>query len=333
MATPAISSGIFGVAGQRLTDQECAFFKQLQPLGFIVFARNIDTPAQVKALVDQCFSLLNHPYKMMLIDQEGGRVARLRPPHWRAAPTAKSLGSNAQACYWNARLLGRELAELGINVDCAPVADLWHEGAHEIIGDRAFGAEVAPVVQGAHHTARGLQDEGVLPIMKHIPGHGRAHADSHLELPVLDTSLGELERTDFATFAQLRNIPMAMTAHVVYTALDKENPATTSLRAIEYIRRKMAYDGVLISDDLSMKALQGGYAERAKAALDAGCDVALHCNGQMDEMQAVAQGLRPLSDDSLRRIAAAFSSLPAGDFGAQPTQHLLAQFEQAMLHA
>ncbi|MCA1907645.1 MAG: beta-N-acetylhexosaminidase [Magnetospirillum sp.] len=306
------SAAIFGCSGLLLTEQEKAFFARTNPLGFILFARNIDNPDQVRTLVRQLRDSVGRADAPVLIDQEGGRVQRLRPPHWRAAPAgavfadlaAGDMQAACQALRLNYRLIGAELADLGIDVDCAPVLDVPVSGAHDVIGDRAFGTNAAMVADLGRAVCDGLLDQGVLPVIKHIPGHGRAMVDSHLSLPVVTASRAELEAQDFAPFAALRDQPWAMTAHVVYTAIDQAAPATTSAKVIgEIIRGLIGFEGLLISDDLSMKALGGGFGERTRACLDAGCDVVLHCNGQMDEMTAIAAELAPLTDSARERVA------------------------------
>lgn len=300
---------IFGLEGTSLSGAERAFFAQVNPVGFILFKRNIETPQQVKALVAALKDLVGWECPV-LIDQEGGRVARLRPPHWRESPAmgkfaalaSDNLEKAARAAYLNARILGAELYDLGINVDCAPVCDLLIDGAHDIVGDRSFGGDVAIVSALARATAEGLLDSCVLPVIKHIPGHGRAHCDSHLELPVVDCSKSELQRTDFKVFSNMSDMPWAMTAHIVYTALDKHAPATQSPAVIACIRDEIGFDGLLISDDLSMQALAGDYAERTRRSLEAGCDVVLHCNGKMEEMLPIAENTGSLNPEALRRV-------------------------------
>lgn len=315
---PASAAVIFGCEGLALSEQETAFFKQVNPLGFILFARNIDHPEQVKALVASLRETVgwNCP---ILIDQEGGRVARLRPPHWRKYPAVEQFANlykqgkqeeAKEAVYYNYRMLGDELFALGINVDCAPVMDLRFEGAHDIIGDRSFGECPKQVAELAEQNAKGLLDSGVLPIIKHIPGHGRALVDSHEDLPRVDASLETLQQTDFASFKQLASHPWwAMTAHIVYEAIDDALPATQSTKVIRLIREEIGFDGFLISDDLSMKALGGTYEERASKSLAAGCDAVLHCNGDMKEMQAVAKGVESLSDAARVRLEKSLSLL------------------------
>ena len=308
------SAAVFGCAGLTLSDDERRFFAAVRPLGFILFARNIQSPDQVRALVAALRESVDRADAPVLIDQEGGRVQRLRPPHWRAAPpgaafaelASRDAAKGREALYLNFRLIGRELAELGIDVDCAPVLDVPVPGAHDVIGDRAYGLRPSQVADLGRVVCEGLLDEGVLPVIKHIPGHGRAMVDSHLSLPVVDVSRAELEAEDFPSFRALNDAPWAMTAHVVYTALDDRAPATTSAKVIgEVIRGLIGFDGVLVSDDLSMKALGGSFEDRTRGSLDAGCDLVLHCNGDMAEMQAVAAALRPLSEIARERLARA----------------------------
>ncbi len=306
-------AGIFGIAGTVLTEEEKRLFARIRPLGFILFTRNCSSPGQVRQLVDDLRTLPGHETVFILIDQEGGRVARLKPPHWRKSPPAAFFGTltdNAPyATYANARLIARELLDLGINVDCAPLVDVPVEGAHSIIGDRAYSRDPAKIIPLAAEMARGLLEGGVLPVLKHIPGHGRAHADSHEELPVVHASLETLRGSDFIPFRALSHLPLGMTAHVLYTAIDPNLPATLSPIALRLIREELGFDGLLMSDDLSMKALGGSFTERAGQTLAAGCDLVLHCNGDMQEMQEVAQATTPLSDKACERFARAASQL------------------------
>ncbi|MEK6746924.1 MAG: beta-N-acetylhexosaminidase [Pseudomonadota bacterium] len=304
-----LSAAIFGISGTSLTPQEISFFSRVNPFGYILFARNCESPEQIKALVRKLKELFGRDNLPILIDQEGGRVARLKPPHFPVFPPAgsfaelagKDLEAAKKATYLNARLIAYELYNLGITVNCAPLADLPVPGAHDIIGDRAFGKTTKQVIELADSFAQGLIDGGVIPILKHIPGHGRAFADSHLELPVVDAPIEILRQTDFVTFKALAHLPMAMTAHVLYTAIDPEKMATVSPRAISLIRNELGFDGLLMSDDLSMKAMQGDFTQRARDVLNAGCDVVLHCNGDMAEMLEVEKGLCELSGKSLER--------------------------------
>ncbi len=304
---------VFGVAGPRLDEAERRFFAETRPLGFILFARNCETPDQIRALVADLRACVERADAPVLIDQEGGRVARLKPPHWRAAPPAARFGAldardparAAEAARLNARLIAADLAALGVTVDCLPVLDLADPEGHEVIGDRAFSNNPEAIARLGRAVCEGLLAGGVLPVVKHMPGHGRARADSHHALPVVDAPLELLRATDFAPFRALADAPWGMTAHVAYSALD-DRPATVSRRVIgEIIRGEIGFDGVLVSDDLAMEALSGGPGERAAAALAAGCDVALHCSGELDAMRAVAAAARPLDEAGLARLAAA----------------------------
>lgn len=325
-----IRAAIFGCAGHTLTDAEKRFFESADPLGFILFARNVADPDQVRGLVSELRSIVGRADAPVLIDQEGGRVQRLRPPHWRAAPPGASFGRMAahdtaqarRAVRLNNRMIAAELAALGIDVDCTPVLDVPVPGAHDVIGDRAYGADPDIVAMLGREVCEGMLDQGVVPIIKHIPGHGRAGVDSHKDLPVVTTARAELEASDFRPFQALAGAPWAMTAHVVYADIDPTNPATTSRAVIDQvIRGFIGFDGLLLSDDLSMQALRGTFVERARAALAAGCDVALHCNGDMEEMIAVAEGTGPMTEAATARFArgrAALRNLPAPD----PVQEL-----------
>lgn len=295
--------------GHRLTPEEKKLFKTLDPYGFILFTRNCENPAQVKALTDEMRDVTGRYNVPILIDQEGGRVARLKPPFWPLFPSARQLaqakGDSLRATYLSARLMAYELAAIGITVDCAPLADIPVAGAHDIIGDRAFGMDAHTVITHARAQANGLMDGGIVPVLKHIPGHGRAMADSHEELPVVTASLSELEATDFMPFKALADLPMGMTAHVVYNALDPDNMATLSAKALRYIRDDIGFDNLLMSDALWMQSMTGTYAQRALGALQAGCDVVLHCNGlrdpDMEILRASADVCQPLSGASLAR--------------------------------
>ena len=316
---------ILGCSGPVLTDAERRFFEQANPLGFILFARNIQSPDQVRGLVGALRASVGRADAPVLIDQEGGRVQRLRPPHWRSAPPGQAFADLAERdlerakhlLRLNFRLIGAELADLGIDVDCAPVADVPVPGAHDVIGDRAYGHTPELVAELARACWDGLLDQGIMPIVKHIPGHGRAMVDSHLSLPRVDASFQDLRSTDFESFRRLADAPWAMTAHVVYAAIDDLRPATTSPVVIDtVIRGLIGFDGVLISDDLSMKALGGGFDDRARLSLAAGCDVVLHCNGEMNEMVGVVAGTAPLTDMAKTRLDRANGlrrTLPAPD--------------------
>jgi beta-N-acetylhexosaminidase len=314
----SISAAILGCAGTTLTAEEVAFFRSEKPWGFILFKRNIADPNQVRALTAALRETVGRPDAPILIDQEGGRVARLQPPHWKTYPPGRAYGALVandplvarEITRLGARLIAHDLLSLGINVDCVPVLDVPDPQGHEIIGDRAYGDTPEQVATLGRAAAEGLLAGGVLPIIKHIPGHGRAMADSHLELPVVKAKLAELEARDFAPFRVLSDMPMAMTAHVVYTAIDRSRPATTSRKAIkQVIRGSLGFDGLLMSDDLSMKALSGDFKQRAKDSLAAGCDVVLHCNGDMAEMKAVMSGVGKLSREARRRVQAVMGRL------------------------
>src|SRR5471032_157246 len=328
------SRAIYGCAGLMLSAAEQVFFRRVQPWGFILFARNIEGPTQVKALVTELRATVDDASAPILIDQEGGRVARLKPPHWRERPAAARFGklhetnpeAAREATYLNARLIAHDLVSLGINVDCLPVLDVPAPGAHDIIGDRAFATDPATIITLGRAQIEGLLDGGVLPIMKHIPGHGRAGSDSHLALPRVTASLEELSASDFVTFRSLDQCPMAMTAHVVYESIDPQRPATTSPKVIrDVIRGEIGFDGLLMSDDLSMKALDGPLPVRAKAALFAGCDLVLHCNGDMDEMREVASEVKELDGPARRRSKQALAHLSApGAFDSAAAEARLA---------
>jgi beta-N-acetylhexosaminidase len=307
------AAAIFGCAGPALTESEYAFFGEVDPLGFILFQRNCESPDQVRSLVRDLRGSVGRPEAPVLIDQEGGRVARLRPPTWRAAPAPGRIAAIAardralalEAARLNASLMGRELAGLGITVDCAPVLDLHVSGAHAgVVGDRALGSDPDLVGALGRAICEGLLAGGVDPVIKHMPGHGRALVDSHHDLPRVDASLDELRRTDFVPFRRLADMRWGMTAHVVYAAVDSEHPATTSPTVIaEIIRGEIGFDGLLVTDDLNMRALQGDLADRTRRALSAGCDLALHCTGRLDEMREVAAAAGPLSAAAAKRVA------------------------------
>ncbi|MGE0117592.1 MAG: beta-N-acetylhexosaminidase [Dongiaceae bacterium] len=304
---------IFGCAGPTLMESEYTFFRDVDPLGFILFQRNCESPDQVRSLVRDLRGSVGRPEAPVLIDQEGGRVARLRPPTWRAAPAPGRIAAIAtrdrtlalEAARLNASLMGRELAGLGITVDCAPVLDLHVSGAHAgVVGDRALGSDPDLVSALGRAICDGLLAGGVDPVIKHMPGHGRALVDSHHDLPRVEASLDELRQTDFVPFRRLADMRWGMTAHVVYAAIDSERPATTSSKVIaEIIRGEIGFDGLLVTDDLSMRALQGDLADRTRRALSAGCDLALHCTGRLDEMREVADAAGPVSDATARRVA------------------------------
>jgi beta-N-acetylhexosaminidase len=308
---------ITGISGTELSAAERDFIRAERPWGFILFKRNIETPAQVNNLVRELRAIIGDPDAPVLIDQEGGRVQRLGPPHWPAYPAGAIFGAlydiepalGLSAAQLSARLIAADLGDLGINVDCLPLADVPVAGADAVIGDRAYGTAPSKVAAIARAVTDGLEQGGILPVLKHIPGHGRATADSHLRLPTVDTPQIELERTDFAAFRPLADLPMAMTAHVVFSALDAAQPATTSATIItQVIRGVIGFQGLLMSDDVSMNALAGSIAERTRAIFAAGCDVVLHCNGKLDEMREVAAETPELSGKALERAQQALAS-------------------------
>jgi beta-N-acetylhexosaminidase len=308
---------ITGVSGLELSAAEREFIRAERPWGFILFKRNVETPAQVSALVKELRNCLGEADAPVLIDQEGGRVARLGPPHWPVYPPGAAFGAlydldpalGLQAAKLSSRLIAADLIDLGVTVDCLPLADVPVAGADAVIGNRAYGTEPAKVAAIARAVTGGLEQGGVLPVLKHIPGHGRATADSHFRLPTVDTPREELERTDFAAFRPLADLPMAMTAHVVFSALDPAQPATTSATIIrQVIRGQIGFQGLLMSDDVSMNALAGSIAERTRAIVNAGCDMILHCNGKLDEMRDVARETPELTDEALQRARRALAS-------------------------
>jgi beta-N-acetylhexosaminidase len=312
------TAAILGCSGPQLTAEERAFFRRVKPWGFILFARNVTDPGQVRSLVEALRETVGRPDAPVLIDQEGGRVQRLKPPNWGLYPPGRAYGELAgndplvrrEIVRLGARLMAHDLAALGINVDCVPVLDVPDPAGHEIIGDRAYGKTPEEVALLGRAAAEGLIAGGVLPVIKHIPGHGRAMSDSHLELPIVDAALDDLDTRDFAPFRVLSDMPMAMTAHVIYSAIDRKRPATTSRKVMRrVIRGAIGFDGLVMSDDLSMKALSGNFTERAKASRAAGCDVVLHCNGDMAEMKAVVAGAGELKGRAGRRAQAALARL------------------------
>ncbi len=307
---------ITGLAGPALTDKERAFLREAQPWGFILFQRNVAGPEALRGLIDDVRTTLGRAAPA-LIDQEGGRVQRLGPPQWLTYPPGAAYGAlydrdremGLAAAWLGARLIAADLAPLGIDVDCMPIADLPVAGADPVVGDRAYGSEPAKVAAIAKAIAQGLTEGGVLPVVKHIPGHGRATADSHERLPVVTADRAVLEATDFAAFRPLAGLPLAMTAHVVFTAIDPIAPATISATIVrDVIRHSIGFEGLLMSDDISMGALSGSIGERTQAAIAAGCDLVLHCNGEMSEMLAVAAEAPLLAGEAARRAAAALAT-------------------------
>jgi len=314
------TSLIVGVAGTALTPRERDFLKDVRPAGTILFARNLESHAQIIDLTGAMREAVGADDLLVLIDQEGGRVQRLRPPLGRALPPAATYGrlyandpeTACGAAFAVARLLAEDLTALGVNTDCAPVLDVPVAGSHAIIGDRAYGTTPDQVADLGRAVAEGFMAGGVLPVIKHIPGHGRATKDSHLALPVVTEDRAALSATDFAPFKVLSAMPAAMTAHVVFRAIDPESPASTSeIVTREIIRGEIGFDGLLMSDDLSMKALGGPMRARAEQVIAAGSDLVLHCNGDFAEMQAAAAGSPPLEGRARSRFEAALKVLNA----------------------
>jgi beta-N-acetylhexosaminidase len=312
---------ITGLAGLTVAPDERAFLREGRPWGLIIFQRNVSTPEQVTTLV-QTFRDIVGWEAPVLIDQEGGRVQRLKPPTWPAYPPGARYGQlydrepaiGVAAARLAGHLIAADLRKLGIDVDCLPIADVPLETADPVIGDRAYGGEPGKVAAIAKAIADGLKAGGVLPVVKHLPGHGRAAADSHHKLPVVDADRATLEATDFAAFRPLAGMPLGMTAHVVFSAIDPVAPATTSVTIVrQVIRDFIGFNGLLMSDDISMNALSGTIAERSRAALAAGCDVVLHCNGDIREMLAVADEAPELSGDAAQRADAALASRMAAE--------------------
>ena len=317
---PPPRAAILGCAGPRLDDDERRFLARADPAGFILFRRNCESPEQVRALVAALREAVGRADAPVLIDQEGGRVVRLGPPHWRAPPAPAAFGAlfaadraaGARAAWLSARLMAADLFALGITVNCAPLLDLRVAGASKAIGDRALAEDPASVAGLGQAIACGLRAGGVLPAIKHLPGHGRAVADSHATLPRVEASLVDLRAGDFAPFRALRDMPVGITAHVCYTALDPHRPGTLSPAVIaEAVRGAIGFDGLLVSDDLSMGALTGPPGARAAAALAAGCDLALHCNGNRAEMEEVVAAAPRLGPRARARFDRALAARPS----------------------
>ena len=307
---------ITGLAGTELSDRERAFLREAQPWGFILFGRNVAGPEQLRRLIEEVRGTLGRAAPA-LIDQEGGRVQRLGPPHWPSYPPGAAYGAlydrdrglGLGAARLGARLIAEDLAMLGIDIDCLPIVDVPVAGADPVVGDRAYGTEPDKVAAIAGAVAQGLGDGGVRPVIKHIPGHGRATADSHAKLPVVKADRAVLEATDFAAFRPLAALPIAMTAHVVFTAIDPVAPATVSATIVrDVIRDSIGFKGLLMTDDISMGALSGSLGERTRAAIAAGCDLVLHCNGELPEMLAVAAETPSLAGEAARRSTAALAA-------------------------
>ena len=318
-----MQAAIYGLEGLELMDAERSFFRDADAAGFVLFKRNCEDADQVLRLTNALRDLSGRPDLPILIDQEGGRVARMRPPNWPAFPAAERFdelyalapSSAIEAVRSNARAIALVLRASGVNVNALPLLDVRQEGSSDIIGDRSFGSEPMQVAALGRAALDGMASAGVVGIIKHIPGHGRALVDSHKELPVVTASAEDLE-SDLEPFERLSTAPMGMTAHVVYTAWDPDHPATLSPTVIgDIIRGRIGFDGFLMSDDLGMEALQGDFGTRALGVVKAGCDVALHCSGKMDEMEAVAGSVPPLSADGEARLARAMATTLTDDDG------------------
>jgi beta-N-acetylhexosaminidase len=309
---------IAGCSGASLSDDERAFFAQARPCGLILFARNCETPEQLRALIAAFKDAVESDEALVLVDQEGGRVQRLKPPQWRQMPPARAYGqlyaenpeAGMAAAWAGARLIAGELRHAGINVNCAPVLDVPQPGAHDIIGDRAYGSDPEVASALGRAVVEGYLAGGVLPVIKHVPGHGRAKVDSHLSLPRIDATQAELAAVDFRPFQALCDAPLAMTAHVLLPCFDDRRPASVSPVIMgEVIRDRIGLKGLVMSDDIGMQALGGPMAERAQAVIAAGCDVALHCSGDLAEMLPLAEQVPPLAGQSAERFAKARAQL------------------------
>ena len=329
---------ITGLSGLNVSANERAFLREAQPWGLIIFKRNVNTPQQVTELTKSFRDAVGWAAPV-LVDQEGGRVQRLGPPHWPIFPPGARYGaiydrdvaSGLAAARLGGHLIAAELSVLGIDVDCLPLADVLAPGGDPVIGDRAYGTEPGKVAAIAGAIAQGLLAGGVLPVLKHLPGHGRASVDSHAKLPVVDTDRATLESTDFAAFRPLASLPLGMTAHVVFSAIDPVAPATTSVTMVrEVIRGFIGFRGLLMSDDVSMKALSGTIAERSRAAFAAGCDVVLHCNGDLNEMSAVASQAPELKGEAAKRAEVALEKRKAPEeFDVDAARKIFAQMVDA----
>lgn len=296
-----------GIKGLTLSSAERDFFRETRPWGFILFGRNVDTPDQVRGLTDQLREAVGYE-ALITIDQEGGRVQRLRPPHWKQWPAAMASAEDGKRAVWiRHRLMGAELSQLGIDGNCAPCLDIADAQTHAFLLDRCFADDASDVAMFGRAAAEALLDAGVIPCIKHIPGHGRARSDSHLSLPVVDADIEDLRIKDFAPFRALADLPMAMTCHLLFSAIDSE-PATCSRRIIDLIRSEIGFDGLLTTDDITMEALPGTHVERAAAARAAGCDIVMHCNGDVASMAPVVEAAGILQGEALARAEAVFAA-------------------------
>jgi beta-N-acetylhexosaminidase len=325
---------ILGLEGTALSNWEKGFFREADPYGYILFARNVDAPDQLKRLTDELRDVNGRANLPILVDQEGGRVMRLKPPHWRNMPAAGVFGrlyeqhpdDAREAAYINARLLAADLIDVGISVVCAPVLDLYFPGMSDVVGDRAYGSEVTNVVALASAASAGFMDGGIVPVAKHIPGHGRASVDSHKDLPVVSASRSSLSVNDFEPFRQMKDMPAAMSAHILFTAIDDQRPGTVSPKVIdEIIRGDIGFENLLISDDLSMEALGGSLASRTHECLAAGCDIALHCNGKRTELEQVVSMSPKLDGLALDRALAVTNKISSLQ-GTVPPRPVLADW-------
>ncbi len=326
MSPPATGATILGCLGPALSRDEAAFFRAADPWGFILFARNVESPAQVRRLTADLREAVGRDAPVF-VDQEGGRVQRLRAPHWAewVPPLDEMARGGPAAMRLRFRLIAAELRAAGIDGNCAPTLDIARAETHPFLKNRCYGTTLPAVVAGGRAVADGLLAGGVLPVMKHMPGHGRAAADTHLDLPTVTTDLATLEASDFAAFRALADLPLAMTAHIVFSAIDPDAPATQSVAVIDLIRRRIGFGGLLMTDDLSMQALSGSLGERAARSVAAGCDVALHCNGKPEEMAPVVEAAGRLTPAGAARAAAALALRRVPD--PVDTDALRAEFE------
>lgn len=317
-ARESVGSGavIFGCSGPVLLPEERAFFREFDPFGFILFARNVETPDQLGRLTRDLREAVGRDAPI-LVDQEGGRVQRLRSPHWQdwdppfdTVTRARSLSEAEQVMRARAMVIGAELMAVGIDANCAPVADVAREATHPFLKNRCYGSDPGTVSRIARAVAEGLLAAGVLPVMKHMPGHGLSHVDTHHDLPVVDVTPGDLLEVDFAPFKALSDLPMAMTAHLVFSRIDPELPATQSPEMIRMIREEIGFRGLLMTDDLNMEALKGSLAERTRASLAAGVDIALHCKGDMEQMIEVAKAAGEMGPEARSRAEAVLAARP-----------------------
>lgn len=326
---------ILGLEGPELGNWEKGFFREADPYGFILFARNVVDRTQLRRLTDDLRDVSGKTNLPILVDQEGGRVMRLKPPHWRKIPAAGVFGTlfdrssddAREAAYINARLMAADLREGGISVACAPVLDLRFPGMSDVVGDRSYGSEVSTVVSLASAVVAGLMDGGIIPVIKHIPGHGRASVDSHKDLPVITASRSSLDAADFEPFRQMKDVVAAMSAHLLFTRIDDQRPGTVSKTVIdEIVRGDIGFENLLISDDLSMEALGGSIASRTHDCLNAGCDIALHCNGKRTELEQVVSMTPRLAGTPLERAQLLTNRIASFNVTA-PGRSVLADWE------